>query len=88
MDITHNLTNERIKKDFTNQFNLVSYAISLATDMIKTGRSAYVDMDSENPALLVLEEIAEGKDMLEEPSTEPVAVEEIVVEKTEEVLSE
>lgn len=64
MDIIDNLTNEKISKKFNNQFDLVNYAIKLAGDMIETGRSPRVKMQTENPALLILEEIAEGKDQL------------------------
>ncbi len=64
MEIIDNLTNEKISKKFTNQFDLVNYAIKLADDMIRTGRSPRVKMQTENPALLILEEIAEGKDQL------------------------
>ena len=66
MDIIHNLTNEEISKRFSNQFDLVNYAIGLASSMIQTGRSPRVKMSTENPALLILEEIAEGKDTFEE----------------------
>lgn len=62
MDIIDNLTNEQIGKNFNNQFDLVNYAIKLATNMIQTGREPRVKMSTENPALLILEEIAEGKD--------------------------
>lgn len=79
MDIIDNLTNEEISKRFNNQFDLVNYAIGLATNMIQTGRDPRVKMNTENPALLILEEIAEGKDeFVEVPKKE-------VVKKYEEV---
>lgn len=68
MDIIDNLTNEEISKKFGNQFDLVNYAIGLATNMIQTGREPRVKLNTENPALLILEEIAEGKDAFTEPS--------------------
>ena len=68
MDIIDNLTNEEISKKFGNQFDLVNYAIGLATNMIQTGREPRVKLNTENPALLILEEIAEGKDVFIEPS--------------------
>lgn len=87
MDIIDNLTNEEISKKFTNQFDLVNYAIGLATNMIQTGRDPRVKMNTENPALLILEEIAEGKDeFVEVPSKESLVLTEetrIEVRKTE-----
>jgi DNA-directed RNA polymerase subunit K/omega len=70
MDIIDNLTNEEISKKFNNQFDLVNYAIKLATNMIQTGREPRVRMNTENPALLILEEIAEGKDVFIEAPKE------------------
>lgn len=101
MDIIDNLTNEKIKEKYDNQFDLVNYAIKLASEMIQSNRPPRVDMETENPAVLVLEEISEGKDKFEKSSLETkvspageVVVEEVVVEKviekteTQEVLSE
>ena len=82
MDIIDNLTNEEISKKFTNQFDLVNYAIGLATNMIRTGRDPRVKMNTENPALLILEEIAEGKDVFEDVSVRETTTtsEEVAVE--------
>jgi hypothetical protein len=66
MDIKKNLTNEKISKKFDNQFDLVNYSIQLAANMIHTGRSSRVKIDTENPALIIYEEILEGKDYFEE----------------------
>ncbi len=65
MDINENLTNEKISRKFDNQFDLVNYAIRLTAEMIMSGRASRVDLDTENPALHILEEISEGKDRLE-----------------------
>lgn len=61
-----NLTNEKLRNKFANQFELVSYAIRLADNMIKTGRTPRVQIGSQNACLNVLAEIAQGKDVLEE----------------------
>ena len=59
------ITNETLKKKFQNQFELVSYAISLAENMIVTGRDPRVKTDTQNRAMQVLEEIVAGKDQFE-----------------------
>jgi DNA-directed RNA polymerase subunit omega len=68
--IQKNITNEALKKKFKNQFEMVGYAISLAENMILTGRDPRVKSDTQNRALQILEEIVAGKDHLE-----PVALE-------------
>lgn len=60
------LTNENITAKFKSSFELVIYAIKLAEDMIKTGRDARVKSEVQNRAMLILEEIREGKDHLDE----------------------
>jgi DNA topoisomerase VI subunit B len=60
-----NITNEALKKKFKNQFELVSYAISLAENMILTGRDPRVKTDTQNRAMQILEEIMAGRDQLE-----------------------
>lgn len=68
----HRYTNELLRKKFKNQFELVSYAISLAENMILSGREARVKTDMQNRAMQVLAEIAAGKDIFEPViSTEP-----------------
>lgn len=70
------LTNEEFRNKFKNNFDLVNYAIQLAENMIKTGRDTRVKSDIQNRAMLILEEIREGKDHFDEikgtdsPSTE------------------
>jgi hypothetical protein len=59
-------TNENLSKKFKNNFELVNYAIQLAENMIKTGRDARVRSDLQNRAMLILEEINEGKDQFDE----------------------
>jgi DNA-directed RNA polymerase subunit omega len=65
MELKERLTNEEISGKFSNQFNLVNYAISLATDMILSGREPRTTLHSENPAVQALEEIITGKDKFE-----------------------
>lgn len=60
------LTNEKIIGKFDSSFELVNYAIKLAENMIKTGRDARVKSDVQNRAMLILEEIQEGKDQFDE----------------------
>ncbi len=62
---TH-LTNEQVALNFKSNFDLVNYAIKLAENMIKTGREVRVKSDLQNRAMLVLQEIREGKDVFDE----------------------
>ncbi len=61
-----NLTNEEVRGKFKSSFDLVNYAIQLAENMIKTGREARVKSEVQNRAMLILEEIQEGKDQFDE----------------------
>jgi hypothetical protein len=70
-------TNELLRKKFKNQFELVSYAISLAENLILSGREPRVKIDNQNPALQVLAEIVAGKDLFEPVILEPKKHEEI-----------
>ncbi|NGX43290.1 MAG: hypothetical protein K940chlam7_01585 [Chlamydiae bacterium] len=70
MELKEHYTNEELCSKFDNQFNLVNYAIGLVGEMIRTGREPRVKSETENPALLVLEEILAGKDKLEERPVE------------------
>jgi len=64
--MTH-FTNEDLARKFGNNFKLVTYAISLAENMIKSGREARVKgKDTQNRAMLILAEIREGKDQFDE----------------------
>lgn len=60
------LTNENLRKKFNSQFDLVNYAISLAENMILSGRDSRVQLDTQNRATQLLAEIYEGKDKFEE----------------------
>lgn len=90
MDIIDYLTNEKISRNFNNQFDLVNYAIKLAANMIQTGREPRVKMNTENPALLILEEIIEGKDTFVEVSAkkEQKNFKEIELERVKEKVEE
>lgn len=63
------LTNEDLTYKFKSSFDLVNYAIKLAENMIKTGRDARVKSEVQNRAMLILEEIQEGKDQFDEIKT-------------------
>lgn len=60
------LTTEKLKQKFKSQFELVSYAIRLAENMIKTGRTARVKIESQNIAAQASAEIAANKDKIDE----------------------
>jgi hypothetical protein len=60
------LTNEEMTGKFKSSFDLVNYAIKLAENMIYSGREARVKSDVQNRAMLILEEIHEGKDQFDE----------------------
>lgn len=88
MDYSDQLTNEQIKKKFKSQFELVGYAIKLAENMIRTGRSARIKSESQNPAMLTLGEIEEGVDRFDEIPKEVVYTFEEINEKSYEQKSE
>lgn len=62
----HPITNEELLKKFTNQFELVNYAIRLTESMMRSGRDPHVETDLQNRAFQVLEEIASGADRVED----------------------
>lgn len=66
MELKDYLTNERIAKKFKSQFDLVSYAIRLAENMIHTGRDCRVKTDVQNRSMQVLVEILNNKDRFDE----------------------
>ncbi len=74
------LTTEEIKKKFKSQFDLVTYAISLAENMIQTGREPRVKTDVQNRAIHILVEITEGKDKFDDIPEAPI------VERRQEVV--
>jgi len=67
-------TNEKMLGKFKSLFELVNYSISLAENMIRTGRDARVKSDVQNRAMLVLAEISEGKDQFDEIKTPEVSI--------------
>lgn len=83
MDRRKKLTNEIVTKKFQNQFDLVNYAISIAANIIRTGREAHTLSGSENPALQALEDIESGRDKYDAIDFEEEDVE-IEVEEEEE----
>ncbi len=66
MDLKDYLTNEKVAKKFKNQFDMVNYAIKLATNMIQTGRESRVKLDSQNRAMHILTEILQDKDRFDD----------------------
>jgi len=58
------LTGESFRNRFESQFDLVNYAISLAQDMIVSGRGPRVKTDVLNVAHQILDEITAGKDVI------------------------
>lgn len=71
MENKSHLTNESLNKKFKSNFELVNYAIRLAANMIDTGRDPRVKSDNQNRALLILEEIDEGKDQFDQVPERP-----------------
>jgi len=59
-------TREEFLKKYPNPFKLVNYAIDQARDMVISGRPSRIVTKVRNPAYIVLEEIAQGKDKLED----------------------
>lgn len=60
-------TNEKLSKKFNNNFDLVNYAITLAKNMIASGRSTRaVHSKTDNRATQILDEIDQGKDQFDE----------------------
>lgn len=70
MDNKEYLTNEGISKKFNSSFELVNYAIRLAENMIQSGRGPRVRSESNNKALLVIEEIEQDVDQFDEIAKE------------------
>jgi len=72
MDLKEYLTNEKVSKRFNSQFELVTYAIKLAANMIQSGRESRVKIDSQNRAMQILNEILNNKDQFDEIIETPV----------------
>lgn len=90
MELRDRLTNEDLSKKFRSQFELVSYAIKLAENIILTGRQPRSRTDIQNSAVQILDEISTGKDRMEEQDfdfpEEPVieSVEMLIIEDEDE----
>jgi len=69
------LTNEKIKKRFDSQFEMVNYLINEAQKMIASGRAPRVDSDSDNPAVNVVAEVSAGKDQVNEEEVNFISIE-------------
>jgi hypothetical protein len=69
------LTNEQLLKRFKNQFELVRYAIEIATGEIRSGNDSFGPNHSDNVAYQALSDIAAGTEILREAvKIEPVVV--------------
>jgi len=64
------LTSERLRKRFNSQFDLVSHAIHMAEDKVRSDKDMSDSGEYLNCANEVLREIARGDDILVEPVTE------------------
>ncbi|MGA8164213.1 MAG: hypothetical protein WB791_04210 [Waddliaceae bacterium] len=91
-----NLTNEKVRTRFTNQFDLINHAIKLAEDLIKSGRHLREHTTTDNPALQAIEELLshedkgyDGKEIHAVESTElDIQEEQESIEKEEEEITE
>ena len=66
------LTREEFLKKYPNPFKLVSHAIALARDLVITQRRPRVEESIKNPSYIALQEIAKGKDILEDVPKEEI----------------
>lgn len=64
MEYKECLTNEQLLRRFGNQFDLVRYAIDIATGQIRAGRDQIGFFDTDNVAHQVLGDIAAGREIL------------------------
>lgn len=62
MDVKDLLTNEKLTKRFSSLFDLVNYSISIAEDLVKSGRDPRVRTEIQNPMYCALLEILNDKD--------------------------
>jgi hypothetical protein len=60
------VTREEFLKMYPNPFKLVTYAIGMVRSLVASGRGPRVDVESKNPAYIVLKEIECGKDKFED----------------------
>lgn len=73
------LTNEKLAHKFKSQFQLVNYSISLVKNMVHSGRAPRIRSDIQNPAVLALEEIFQGKDQLDDLTQIKIEVSHVAV---------
>lgn len=88
MDQKDALTNEKLNKKFKSQFDLVEHAIRLVDNMVKSGRSPRIKLDIQNPAVIVLEEIVQGRDALVDLPERPIAEYSMAVHTTAAIIPE
>lgn len=77
MKQTDHLTNEQLRNMFTNQFELVNYAIKLAENFIRSGREPFVLHEPQNLTTQILEIIETGKDKFQNIADEPTLIKEV-----------
>lgn len=65
MERTEHLTNEMLRKRFSNQFELVGHAIRLVETMVHSGRAPRIYTEDQNLAVIALDEMNQGHDELE-----------------------
>lgn len=76
------LTTEPISKRFKSQFELVTYSIKLAENMIRTGRGPRVKTDVQNVSHQILLEILNNLDSFEDTVVPKVEVkQEVIIEE-------
>lgn len=80
MEYKECLTNEQLLKRFKNQFELVRYAIEVATGEIHAARDHIGPVDADNVAFQALSDIAAGREIIkpivkQEPVIKPKKVE-------------
>jgi hypothetical protein len=66
MEFDNYITNEKIKKNYESQFDLVNHLIEEARNMIKSGRGSRVRTDSDNVAVNIVAEIMAEENKSEE----------------------
>ena len=63
-ELKDHLTTETILKRFESQFDVVLHAITIAENMVRSGRPPAVKTEIQNPAHVVLAEILNQRDMI------------------------
>lgn len=65
MEYKDSLTGEKLRKRFDSSFELVNYAITVAKNLIRSGRAPTVSTEVQNPSFQVLSEIAENREIIQ-----------------------